>query len=109
MAKWVEVGPEKDYLPNTRKSLRVEGMSVVLFNIEGTFLAVGNSCPHAGLPLGEGELCGKVLTCPFHGYAYNVETGKNVDFPEGEPPMRTFPVEVDDQGVVKIDLAPVEG
>lgn len=109
MAKWVEVAPEAEIPPNTRKTVRVDAFNIIFFNIEGVFLAVGNSCPHAGLPLNQGELCGKTLTCPFHGYSYNVQTGKNIDFPEAEPPVRTFPVEVDARGMIRVDLEPVEG
>ena len=56
------------------------------------------------MPLGEGDLTGKVLTCPFHGYAYNIETGKNVDFPDTEQPVHTIPIRVTEAGVMQADL-----
>ena len=106
MAKWTDIGPQCDFPPGTQKSLRVDGVPVVLFGMEGCHRALINVCPHAGLPLGEGELRGKVITCPFHGYAYNVETGKNIDFPDVEPPVRTLPVRTSETGVLQIDLQP---
>lgn len=108
MAKWVDIGPISDFPAGEQKTVRAEGLPVVVFNIEGLFLAIADICPHAGMPLGGGELCGKVLTCPFHGYAYNVETGRNIDFPDQEPPARTFPVRVSEAGTVQVNLKPGE-
>ncbi|MCE9588928.1 MAG: Rieske (2Fe-2S) protein [Planctomycetes bacterium] len=103
MAKWIELGPESDFPAGVKKSVTIQGTPVTVFNIEGLLLAIVNSCPHAGLPLGEGELCGKTITCPFHGYAYNVETGRNVDFPDSEQPVRTVPARIEN-GKVEVDL-----
>ena len=106
MAKWVDIGNVQDFPAGGSKTLRAEGVPLAVFNIEGAFLAIADVCPHAGMPLGQGELCGKVITCPFHGYAYNVESGKNIDFPDQEPPVRTFPVRTAEGGVVQVNLQP---
>lgn len=103
MAKWIPLGPESDFPAGSQKSVTVQGVPVVVFNIEGLFLAIVNVCPHAGLPLGSGELCGKSITCPFHGYTYNVETGKNIDFPDSEEPVKTIAARVED-GQVAVDF-----
>ena len=108
MAKWVDVGPQSDFPPGAQKTLRVEGVPLAVFNIEGEYRAIADICPHAGMPLGQGDLCGKVITCPFHGYAYNVETGQNIDFPDQEPPVRTFPARVSEAGVLQVNLRPEE-
>ena len=105
MSKWVDLGPEANFPPNSQKSVRVEGIPVAVFNIEGLVFAVADICPHAGMPLADGPLCGKILTCPFHGYSYNVENGKNVDFPDQEEPVRTFPTRIE-AGVLQADFAP---
>lgn len=107
MAKWVDVGPVAEFPANTQKTVRVENVPVVVFNVEGLYLAIADTCPHAGMPLGGGELCGKVITCPFHGYAYDVQTGKNIDFPDQEPPVRTFPARASN-GVLQIDVETVK-
>ena len=90
MARWIDVGDQSQFLPGAHRCIEVEGVPVVVFNIDGELLAIANICPHAGLPLGYGELRGLVLTCPYHGYAYNVKTGQNVDFPYEEIPARTY-------------------
>jgi len=108
MAKWVDLGNAADFPPGTQKSFRVEGVPVAIFNVAGRFYAIADVCPHAGMPLGQGELCDKVITCPFHGYSYNVDTGKNVDFPDQEPPVHKFPVQTSEAGVLQVNLKPGE-
>jgi len=85
--------------PGARLCAKVAGKSIVVFNLDGKLLAVANTCPHAGQPLDEGELRGKVLTCPYHGYAYRIDTGANIDFPHEEPPVKTYEVRVEDGAV----------
>ncbi|MGB2591319.1 MAG: Rieske 2Fe-2S domain-containing protein [Candidatus Acidiferrum sp.] len=55
---------------------QVAGTAVALANVEGKFFAINDVCVHRGGPLGEGELEGKVVTCPWHGWQYDVTTGK---------------------------------
>lgn len=59
----------------------VNGKSLAIFNIDGTFHAIDNTCLHRGGPLGEGEVEGAVVTCPWHGWQYNVATGVCVNNP----------------------------
>jgi nitrite reductase/ring-hydroxylating ferredoxin subunit len=51
------------------------GTAIALCNVDGTFHAVQNNCPHADGPLGEGSLDGCTLTCPYHGWAFDVSDG----------------------------------
>ena len=51
------------------------GTAIAVCNVDGTYHAVSNSCPHADGPLGEGGLEGSVLTCPYHGWAFDVTDG----------------------------------
>lgn|SRR5574341_248263 len=57
------------------------GKSLALFNVDGVFYATDNSCPHRGGPLGEGDLDGCVVTCPWHAWRWDVTTGANVNNP----------------------------
>ena len=54
---------------------QVEGRAVAVFNVEGAFHAIENTCPHVGGPLGEGDLRGAVVTCPWHQWPFDVTTG----------------------------------
>ena len=57
------------------KTVSVNGQEVALFNEEGKIHAIDNSCAHKGGPLGEGTLNGEIVTCPWHGWKFNVKTG----------------------------------
>ncbi len=50
---------------------------VALFNVEGTFYALDGVCPHQGGPLAEGEVTGCIVTCPWHGWQFDVRTGQH--------------------------------
>jgi nitrite reductase (NADH) small subunit/3-phenylpropionate/trans-cinnamate dioxygenase ferredoxin subunit len=67
--------------PGTVRELHVEGKAIALANVSGTIYAINNTCLHRGGPLGEGLLQGKVVTCPWHGWQYDVTTGKTVQNP----------------------------
>ncbi len=61
----------------------VDGLPIALANVAGTIYAFSDSCRHAGGPLSSGVLRDEVVTCPWHGWAYNVRTGKSVIPPVG--------------------------
>lgn len=65
----------------TGRTVEVDGIWIAVFNVEGRFYAVDNSCPHAGGPLGEGKLCEGVVECPWHGWKFNVISGARVGNP----------------------------
>jgi nitrite reductase/ring-hydroxylating ferredoxin subunit len=54
------------------------GTPVALVRARGGFLAFSNACRHRGGPIGEGHVDLKegVVICPFHGWQYDLETGK---------------------------------
>jgi nitrite reductase (NADH) small subunit len=59
----------------------VDGRWVGLFNLEGEYHAIDNICLHRGGPLHEGPRAGCLVTCPWHGWQYNVTTGTLVQDP----------------------------
>ncbi len=69
-------------VPNgERLFLEVEGISIVLFNIGGSFFAIQDVCSHDDGPLGEGDLEGYEIICPRHGARFDVRTGKVTRLP----------------------------
>ena len=77
MANFVKVAALADVQPGTGKCVEVNGRKIALFNVGGAFHAIDNTCLHRGGPLAEGELDGNVVTCPWHGWQYDVTTGAN--------------------------------
>ena len=63
------------------KTVQVGGKQLALANVGGTLYAIDNTCLHRGGPLAEGQLEGKVVTCPWHGWQFDVTTGKAVQNP----------------------------
>lgn len=77
MPGWVKACAVAAIAPGTGQTLDVGGKSIALFNVDGTFHALDNECPHRGGPLGEGELIGCVVTCPWHAWDFDVRTGES--------------------------------
>jgi pyruvate oxidase len=87
-----------DELPEGRvKAVTCRHRTVCMANVDGTYAALDNRCPHQGGPLGEGSIENGWLRCPWHGWDYDPLTGK----PPGgyDDGVETFDVEVRDDGV----------
>jgi len=76
----------------TIREFHIEGKAVALANAGGTFYAINNTCLHRGGPLGQGTLEGKVVTCPWHGWQFDVTNGKLVQNPQAS--VDCYPVEI---------------
>ncbi len=98
MGEFVVVAKVSDVPPGTAKVVVVLGHPVALFNVDGSFHAVSNVCLHRGGPIGEGTLDGPVVTCPLHGWEYDVRTGQNLANPTAR--LRTFVVKVEGDDVL---------
>lgn len=122
-----------------RKIVEAGGRSIGVFNISGEYFAVRNVCPHQQAPLCEGTLtgmtepgvvgeyrwmrAGRVLRCPWHGWEFDIETGKSSFNPhrvrvktyevalepggtrtigadEDDPSVETYDVAVEDRQIV---------
>src|ERR1019366_6195350 len=88
MPKLIKVAETKGVSPGTGKVVKAEDRSIALFNVAATFHAIDNNCSHEGGPLGEGELAGEVVTCPWHSAEFNVRTGEAVGPPAYEGVQR---------------------
>ena len=75
MASFTKVASASEIPTGTGKTVEVGDKSIAVFNCDGTFYAVDNTCKHQGGPLGEGDLSGTSVTCPWHGWEYDVTTG----------------------------------
>src|SRR5215467_8325263 len=102
MANFVKAASVGEVPPGTGKCVEVSGKEIALFNVDGTFHAIDNTCLHRGGPLGEGELDGTTVTCPWHGWRYNITTGENELVPN--LPTQKFDVKVEDDDVL-VDLS----
>jgi nitrite reductase/ring-hydroxylating ferredoxin subunit len=88
-----KVGETADLKPGEATIVEASGKVLALFNVDGTYYALDNSCLHRGGPLGEGELEGTIVTCPWHGWRWDVSTGANTNNPAVK--ISCFPVKVE--------------
>ena len=124
MAKHV-VGTVGEIIPGQRRIVELEGRSIGVFNLKGTFYALRNACPHQSGPLCRGRLIGllrasdsrhlelsregEILRCPWHGWEFDLTNGRSVFNPhkvrarayevsiepDDDPSIETFPVTVE--------------
>jgi nitrite reductase (NADH) small subunit len=98
----VKVAVVGDVAAGESRVVEAEGRTLALFNVDGIYYALDNSCAHRGGPLGEGELDGRVVTCPWHAWRWDVTTGANVNNPVVK--MACYPVRVESGAIfVEID------
>ena len=76
MAQATKVATTTEIPPGTGKVVEVGGKTLAVFNADGKFYAINNTCLHRGGPLGEGSLSGTTVTCPWHGWEYDVRSGE---------------------------------
>ncbi len=85
------VAATSDIQPGTMRYVEVDGLPIALANVGGTIYAFGDACRHEGGPLSAVALIGDTVTCPWHGWRYDVRTGRT-DHPHAN--VRTYPVSV---------------
>ncbi|MFZ5478499.1 MAG: Rieske (2Fe-2S) protein [Myxococcota bacterium] len=88
-----EVVLHKDALdPGRIIEIIIGGTAIAVGNVGGTYYAVSNACAHADGPLGEGSLEGHVVTCPYHGWQYDLRDGSCKTNPHAK--VATYPVQI---------------
>ncbi len=93
MAEFVKVVTTAEIEPGRALLVEVKGREIALFNVEGQFFALDNTCTHSGGPLAEGEVSGHKVTCPWHGATFDVRTGE-VGGPPAQEAVRRYGVRV---------------
>lgn len=71
-------------------ALEVEGLKLIVCRTSDRVMGYRNSCTHLAMPLDTGEVEKGILTCPFHGFQYRLETGECLTAPE--MPLQPHPV-----------------
>ncbi len=90
---------KRDDIPvGTTKRVEVDGIGVLLCNVDGTLYAVEDVCTHDGGPLDESELQGSRIMCPRHGALFDVTTGTALTLP-AVIPLPTYGVRVEGEDV----------
>ena len=93
----VKVGPLEALPPGSVAEVEAGGATYAICNVEGDLHCLQGTCPHAGGPLGQGNLNGALLTCPWHGWEFDCRTGVNNY--DNDVQLKTFPVVVQDESI----------
>src|SRR5436190_23938566 len=93
----IKIGTVGDLAPGEARIVDSDDHSIAVFNVDGRYLALDNRCPHRGGPLGEGDLEGPVVTCPWHGWRWDVTTGASVNNPAVT--VACFPTTIDGDAI----------
>lgn len=101
MSTLVTVGRVADFPPGEMRKVTAGDRDIAVARVGDDFYATQGACLHLHGPLGEGRLDGCVVTCPWHGWQYDVRTGKN-EF-DLAIELETFKVVVED-GEVKVGV-----
>lgn len=100
--EWLRV-PLADLDAEGRAVVDGKGDEIAVFLVDGKAHAVANTCPHEGNPLVEGEILGPTLTCAYHNWKFDLETGACLF---GDEPVRRYPAELR-EGAIWIQLDPL--
>src|SRR5579863_5347399 len=100
---WVDLGAAEELATTSLRRLMARHTPIALSCRNGKFGAISNGCNHAGGPLGDGQLDGDFVVCPWHHWKFDRLTGKGEPgFEEDRVP--SYPVKVE-AGRVLVDLA----
>jgi nitrite reductase/ring-hydroxylating ferredoxin subunit len=94
---WVTVARVEDVPPGSVRPVTSGELELAVAHVDGEWYATQAHCLHLQGPLGHGEIREHVLTCPWHGWQYDVRTGLN-EFDHALQ-IQTYPVRVEGDDV----------
>lgn len=125
------VGRVGEIAPGDRRLVEAEGRSIGVFNVNGEFYALRNSCPHQAAPLCLGSIKGmtmpskpgeyiwaregEILRCPWHGWEFDILTGRSIFNPHRtrvkayDVTVESGPSEPEDESVETFDVRVEDG
>ncbi len=108
VSEWIGIAQAADIPPGHAARVEIDDRAIAVFNIDGTFYCLDDTCSHAEASLSEGDLdirrC--AIECPLHGSAFDLRTGEPLSLPAVEPVL-AHRVEVVD-GELRVALSDPE-
>lgn len=94
MTDWIDIAGEGSLAPGEHLLVDVDGVEVAVFNIDGAYYAVQDTCTHDGAEIASGVLEDCAIVCPRHGAKFCLKTGKVLAPPAYED-IAVYPVRVE--------------
>jgi 3-phenylpropionate/trans-cinnamate dioxygenase ferredoxin component len=99
MAELITVAQTSEVPPGRSKLVEIEGLRIALFNVDGRYYAIDDTCPHAGGSLCEGDLDGPTVECPLHSARFDLATGQ-VLRPPADTGVTAYQVRVEGNNIM---------
>jgi len=93
------VGKMADFPSGKLQKVAVDGKEILVANVDGNYIAVDDSCTHAGASLSEGKIDGFTVTCGWHGAQFDCKSGKLAKFPAKINDLQSYNVIVESNEV----------
>jgi 3-phenylpropionate/trans-cinnamate dioxygenase ferredoxin component len=102
VSQWITIAAADDIPPGHAARVEIDGTPIAIFNCNGEFYAVDDTCTHAEASLSEGELDIESCTveCPLHGSGFDLASGEPTALP-AVLPVRVHSIKVED-GVIRL-------
>lgn len=97
MSGWVKVATLGELVEGRALEVEHGGRVFALFLNNGVATAIDGMCAHQGGPLADGEIEGNIVTCPWHGWQFNIEDGRCLT--SRQVAQKVFPVRIDGHDV----------
>ncbi|MCS5710894.1 Rieske 2Fe-2S domain-containing protein [Candidatus Berkiella aquae] len=102
MSEWFDFTTKEACQPGHPIVKAINGHPIALFNLNGEYYAIEDSCPHQGLPLSDGPVLGNEIICPYHGARFCIKTGE-VTAPPAYEDLPTFEVRII-EGMIQVKV-----
>ena len=92
---WIETFAVEEVPNGSKKCFKNEKENILIINVNNRLSAYRNECPHQGLPLDGGMLEAeeRILTCPWHGFKFDANSGECLTAPAAQ--LEVFPLRIE--------------
>ena len=97
--EFVKVAAVGEIAPGRAKRIEVGEEAIAVFNVDGEYYAIGDTCSHEEASLSEGDVSGDCVECPLHGAEFDITTGKNLTLPAVSP-VPSYPVKLEGDAIL---------
>ncbi len=97
--EFVRVATVGEIEPGRAKRVEVGEEAIAVFNLDGAYYAIGDTCSHEEASLSEGDVFGDCVECPLHGAEFDITTGKNLTLPAVSP-VPSYPVKLEGDAIL---------
>jgi len=97
MGRWIKVADVCELAPGAGRTVVAGKEKLALFNDDGKYYAIADTCPHKGASLGQGVMHDGRVICPLHSWVFELRTGRCPR--ESHEPVETFPARCSDNAI----------